>query len=176
MVEAGGLRTLTIPLGEKPGALDVPRLASRAEDARRFLEETSALTRTGRSEVIGVESAESKAESKPTQTRARLDGRNRSRRRTPSSSRRSKRTATSSTRSAPRSPTPPCASSRRTPPSSTSATWRKENARITSQLSKATRSVSDMRVALNSAVRQVNAKSRRLRCRASAPRGGRNGR
>ena len=55
VVEAGGLRTLTIPLGEKPGSLDVPTLASRAEDARRFLEETSALTRTGRSEVSGVE-------------------------------------------------------------------------------------------------------------------------
>ena len=52
-VEAGGLRTLTIPAGDKPGTLDVPQLASRAEDARRFLEETSTLFRTGASVGAG---------------------------------------------------------------------------------------------------------------------------
>ena len=52
-VEAGGLRTLTIPAGDKPGTLDVPQLASRAEDARRFLEETSTMFRTGASVGAG---------------------------------------------------------------------------------------------------------------------------
>lgn len=181
VVEAGGLRTLTIPLGEKPGALDVPRLASRAEDARRFLEETSALTRTGRSEVIGVEGGvdggvEGGVEtgSREVRTGSRLA-----------------RTTTNSAadafeleafkthgdlidaeRAAVADATLRELSSH--PTVEYIRHLEEENARITSQLSKATRSVSDMRVALNSAVRQVNAKQQAAPTlsRVSSARGG----
>lgn len=39
--ERSGMRTLTIPLREKPGSLDVDVLANKADAARTFLQETS---------------------------------------------------------------------------------------------------------------------------------------
>ena len=165
VVEAGGLRTLTIPLGEKPGSLDVPTLASRADDARRFLEETSALTRTGRSEVSGVEGGVETGKLARTTTKSipAADAFELEAFKTHGDLIDAERAAVADATLRELSSHPTVEYIRH---------LEEENARITSQLSKATRSVSDMRVALNSAVRQVNAKQAPTLSRVSSARGG----
>ena len=156
VVEAGGLRTLTIPVDGKPGSLDVPSLAARAEDARRFLEETSTLTNaTGRSENIETVSGKTTTTSGgsklgKTTTNSAADAFELEAFKTHGDLIDAERAAVADATLRELSSHPTVEYIRH---------LEEENARIASQLSRATRSVSDMRVALNSAVRQVNARS-----------------
>lgn len=154
VVEAGGLRTLTIPVDGKPGSLDVPSLAARAEDARRFLEETSTLDKyaaTGRSENIETAGkTTSGSRLARTTTSSAADAFELEAFKTHGDLIDAERAAVADATLRELSSHPTVEYIRH---------LEEENARITSQLSRATRSVSDMRIALNSAVRQVNARS-----------------